>query len=256
MIKAVETSADPPVLRVGDEPADLALGRILVETRSVGDVVFPEKGETGRPTTLGAESAEWLIRRRRDILPPSRAWLFDLAKPEDRDATDGPSGKALREISVLLASARRSAAHDLVYALGALAGAPEDVRRDPRLIAFREECARATRPALAARPVFAWRVALVSFRSAEGVEDIVAARWRDKLSRYLVLAANETYAAGKVTYAFRAPKGLDGAGILLSALPDGSQPPRVARAGAAGRGSLDTEAFRKMLSRLKFRATA
>ena len=68
------------------------------------------------------------------------------------------------------------------------------------------------------------------------MEDVVAARWRDGLSRYVVLAANAGYVAGRVTYAFRAGPGLDAAGILLSALPEGAPPPAVAPGGGGGRG--------------------
>jgi hypothetical protein len=92
----------------------------------------------------------------------------------------------------------------------------------------------------------------VTVTTAESVEEIVAARWRDRLSRYVVLAANPVYAEGVVTYAFRSPTGLDGASILLSGLPAGAPPPRTERGGAAGRGALPADRFADLLHGLRF----
>ncbi|MHC4472261.1 MAG: hypothetical protein ACYS99_15030 [Planctomycetota bacterium] len=251
-------------LRLGDEPAALARGRLLfdlaAEEGAEPELILPAKGEVRLRTTLDGEDAEWLARRARGRIPRHRDWLLALAavaEAADPGALSGTlSARGLKEIAVLLASARRSAAHDVAYAFDALAGPPDRVRADRRLRAFREECHRAVGAALKARPRFSWRVALVSFVSAESVEDVVAARWRDQFSRYVVLAANSGYVAGGVTFAFRAGASLDVREILLASLPEGASPPEFTPDGRSGRGALPTDEFAALLAGLRFRRSA
>lgn len=251
-----------PRLLLGDEPADLARGRLLFRMEEEmnsrpPEVVVPGKGEVPSPTSLAGEDGEWLVRHARGRIPPDADWLRALAAvAEDGEPGEIPAGTsltALREISVLLAAARRSAAHDLDYAFDLLRRPPEEVRRDARLRAFREETNRAVGPALRARPRFVWRVALLSFVSAEAIEDIVAARWRDELSRYVVLAVNSGYVADAVTFAYRSPPGLDGTEILLAALPEGPAALRPTPDGAGGRGLVPRDGLGDFLDRLRFR---
>jgi hypothetical protein len=255
VIARYDPSPAEGLLVLGDEPADLARGRLLFDLEAAAGrplrLVFPAKGEVPPHTTLDGVDAEWTVHERRSDVPPERAWLLDLA------AADGPGTvpEALREATVLLASARRSAAHDLEWAFRALGGTLQTVRRDSRLAAYREECRLALGPALRARPLFGWRLALVRFDSAESLEEIVAARWRDKFPGRVVLAANSTYAPDRVVYAFRSRGPLDPRAILLTALPSNSPQARLEPDGLGGRGSLSTEAFDELLLRLRFRRT-
>ena len=278
---------------MGDEPEDLALGhlllgRLLISTESTGlDVAarrnggvpargsaemrwsdggrpplirFPRKGMVPSATDLDGESAEWILRRA--AVGEDRRWLLSLAgirlveipgRPSAGPPGPEPSAAALRDIRVLLASARRSAAHDLRYAFEVLAGSAEEVRTDRRLRAFREEVNRAVGVALKSRPVFGWRIAVIVYHSAEAVEDIVAARWRDRLANRVVLAANPGYEGGLVSYSFRSGKGVDASGIIASALPARSPAPRLSPDGTAGRGMLQQDRFDELLTALKIK---
>ncbi|MCU0726074.1 MAG: hypothetical protein MUE73_09840 [Planctomycetes bacterium] len=255
MIARYDPSPVEGKLVLGDEPADLARARLLFELESVAGrpprLVFPAKGDVPPRTALDGVDAEWAIHERRAEIPADRAWLLGVAAAAELGA--GP--EALREAVVLLASARRSAAHDLELAFRALGGTPESLRADPGLAAYREECRLALGPALRARPRFAWRLALVRFTSAESLEEIVAARFRDRLPGRVVLAANPAYAPDRVVYAFRTRAALDPRAVLLTALPEGSPPPRFEPDGLGGRGSLSPEGFDELLLRLRFTRT-
>ena len=263
VIARADHSTKRPILRLGDEPEDLALGRLLLLQESAWErpplVRFPRKGVVPSATDLSGESAEWLLRRA--PVREDQRWLLELAEIGRAGSPGGGtpeagisvSAAALRDIRVLLASARRSAAHDLRYAFEILSGSPEEVRSDRRLRAFREEVNRAVGIALKSRPVFGWRTALIVYYSAEAVEDIVCARWRNKLSRRLVLAANPGYEGGLVSYAFRSSPGVDAARILCAALPPRSPSPRVSADGTAGRGMLAQNRFDALLDSLKLR---
>jgi hypothetical protein len=283
VIAKADHSRKRRILRLGDEPEDLALGRLLLSAESPGLngavrpnggvpalgsaemrwsdggrpplIRFPRKGVVPSATDLDGESAEWILRRA--AVGEDRRWLLSLAGIKGRPSAGPPgpdlSAAALRDIRVLLASARRSAAHDLRYAFEVLAGSAEEVRTDRRLRAFREEVNRAVGVALKSRPVFGWRIAVIVYHSAEAVEDIVAARWRDRLANRVVLAANPGYEGGLVSYSFRSGKGVDASGIIASALPARSPAPRMSADGTAGRGMLQQDRFDELLTALKIR---
>ena len=268
VIARIETPGKRPILRLGDEPEDLAQGRLLLPLEAAGFsppplIRFPRKAVVPSATELDGESAEWLLRR--IPVEADRQWLLDLAgvtrfsgggsggRSGGDLAGNAPSAAALRDIRVLLSSARRSAAHDLRYAFKALAGSALEVRNDLRLRAFREEVNRAVGAALKARPVFGWRCALLLYHCAEAVEDIVAARWRDKLAGRVILAANPGYEGGLVSYAFRSSPGVDAGRVIAAALPVRSPPPRTSADGTAGRGMLPSSRFEELLAGLKIR---
>ncbi len=252
---------EPPGRRdllLGDEPADLARGRLLFDLappEAPLRPVFPGKGDVPPPTAAEGEAAEWLLHRRPGPLPGGREWLVALAAAdEDRPVPEGaPGATALREIAVLLSSARRSAAHDLPHAFRALASPPDVVRRDPLLAAYREECRLALTAALRARPRFAWRTALVVCPCAEAVEDILAARWQSRFPDRLVLAANPARAEGRVLLAWHSPPGHDAPALLGGAWPAGAPPFRLRRGGLAGRAALDPGECDRLLAALRFR---
>jgi len=275
VIARADHSTKRPILRLGDEPEDLALGRLLLSRESAASrnsaasrdsaasrnsagerpplIRFPRKSVVPSATDLSGEDAEWLLRRA--PIRDDQQWLLSLAGIDrGRIHTAGVVPRAaLRDIRVLLASARRSAAHDLRYAFDVLAGSPEEVRRDPRLRAFREEVNRAVGAALKSRPVFGWRTALLLYYSAEAVEDIIAARWRDRLSGRVVLAANPGYEGGLVSYAFRSTPGVDAGRLICGALPPRSPAPRVSPDGTRGRGIIARDRFDELLVALKLR---
>jgi hypothetical protein len=256
VIARTEPPSGRPILRLGDEPADLALGRLLLVRESPGGrpplVRFPRKGVVPCATELSGEDAEWLLRN--EPIRDEHRWLLEVAGIERPEPGGGAPlcAAAKSEIRVLLSAARRSAAHDLRYAFEALSGSPEEVRSDPRLRAFREEVHRAVGSALKARPLFGWRTSLLFYWSAEAVEDIVSARWKEKLSGRVVLSANPGYESGMVSYAFRASPGVDAAQIIVSALPPRSPPPRVSADRTAGRGMLPADRFEALLGSLRF----
>ena len=71
------------VLRLGDEPAALARGRLLTEIEAARgrepEVIFPAKGEVRARTTFDGEDAEWLLRSAAGSAPVERDWLLALA---------------------------------------------------------------------------------------------------------------------------------------------------------------------------------
>jgi len=110
----------------------------------------------------------------------------------------------------LVNAAGRSGGHDLRTALDVLLAAksPADIALGrvegvARLQAYREEVAHEVRRCAATRPSFAGEFALLRMRSSAKVHPLVARRWVERLSGYVVIAANFGYLPGKVNFAVR-----------------------------------------------------
>jgi single-stranded-DNA-specific exonuclease len=121
----------------------------------------------------------------------------------------------------LLGAARRAAAHDLETALAVLAAAnsPTDIahgesRAHQRLRAYRTEVHAETERCFVAAPRFANQFALVRIRSAAYVHPVVAARWAQRLERYVVIVANDGYLPGRVHVAVHSKRGDDLVALL------------------------------------------
>src|SRR4051794_3207844 len=167
-------------------------------------VVVTSYGATPEPPTAA------LMRR---IVPDSPAWLAAVGSMGDLgdEAFALPEAgerrrKAVRQLCSLVNAARRVPDGPVRSALSVLVEA-EDVRaalEDP-LIAELEQAKRAWRAELdrveATLPVVGEDVALLRFSSPCQVQPQVATMWANRLTPRVVIAANEGYLPGRVTFA-------------------------------------------------------
>jgi single-stranded-DNA-specific exonuclease len=185
-------------------------------------VVVTSYGSTPRTPTAA------LMRR---IVPEAPAWLAAVGSVAELgdDAFDLPEAgeqrrAAVRRLSSLVDAPRRVPDGPVPTALAVLVDA-EDARAalaDPRLAEL-EEAKRAWRAELdrviRTPPLVGEDIALLRFSSPCRIHPLVATTWARRLAPRVVIAANDGYQPGRVSFAMR---GGDGSllALLRSALPD------------------------------------
>ena len=122
--------------------------------------------------------------------------------------------KWMKEATVLVNAARRASSYEPETAARALLshhGPRELVESDSpevaRLRAAREEVKHEMEEAKKAAPIFAGNVALICVHSRCQVHPLIAQIWRTRLPKFIVIAANDAYLPGRVTFSARAAPG-------------------------------------------------
>lgn len=219
-----------------------------------GQVVVSGYGET--PETATAP----LVRR---LVPEEPSWIaavgafgdlgaagFEL--PECDSAPQGP----IRRLVPLVNAPRRILAGPVREALSLLveSESPADALADARCALLEEarriwqaELERVRRTAPVVRPGFA----LIRFASTAQIHPLVAAQWRRRLAPRLVIAANDDYLPGRVSFAVRGGTG-ELRRLLREALPEAEGEFAHGHDRATG-GSLAPEQFDLLLHRLEQR---
>jgi single-stranded-DNA-specific exonuclease len=165
---------------------------------------------------------------------------------------------AMSRAVALVNAANRSVSRDIAPAFQALLDArePRDIAslRVPtaaRLEEMREEVAKEASRCSRVAPRFAGDFALLLLSSAARVHPLVATRWKARLPRSIVIAANAGYLPGRVNFAVRSAASID----LIEVLqrfhwPRGEEVAHGHR--RATGGSLRTADFISLLRQMRF----
>ena len=169
------------------------------------------------------------------------------------------TAKYLREATTLVNAARRASRYDPEAAARALLSHP-----DPRSLVLSEsadveqlrearaEVKRELDEAKKAAPVFSGQVALVRTSSPCQVHPLIAQIWRTRLPKYVVIAANEGYLAGRVNFSARSAPGVSVLELLRAVeIPEGEGSYGHGHDQASG-GSLPVERWNALLAALGF----
>jgi single-stranded DNA-specific DHH superfamily exonuclease len=168
--------------------------------------------------------------------------------------------RTLREATVLVNAARRSASGDASVALAALLAAREPAEialgRLPearQLAEMRQAFNAALAEAKRAAPAFNQRVALIRVQSPYQVHPVLAQIWRGKLPNHIVMVANEGYLPGRVSFSLRTMLDVS----LLDFLQAFSHALDATEFGyghdKATGGSMSTEEWKRLLATMGFR---
>lgn len=121
------------------------------------------------------------------------------------------TSKWIKEATVLINAARRSAAHDVETPLRLLMHSthPRQISQDaidgPQLQRYREEVNAELRAARRHAPVFSATgpYALIRLHSPSQVHPLIAQQWRGRLPKYAVIAANSGYLPHTIAFSMR-----------------------------------------------------
>jgi single-stranded-DNA-specific exonuclease len=198
----------------------------------------------------------------RRIVPEGAPWLAAVGAVGDLgdDAFDLPEAAenrrdAVRRLASVVNPARRVPDGPVRTALELLVES-DDARAalaDPRVAELEEakrECkAEVDRVIRTATPAIADSVALVRFSSPCQVHPLVAVTWARRLAPLVVIAANDGYLPGRVTFAMR---GGDGSllALLRAALPDDVSGEAAHGHDHATGGSLEPQDFERVVEAL------
>ncbi len=188
-----------------------------------GQVVLSGHGERPEVSTAA------LMRR---VLPDQPAWLAAVGAVGDLGdrgfalpECEGAPKTAVRKLVPLVNAPRRGPGLDGVRTALALLvehDDPKAVLSDPRIgaleaarAAWREDWERVRRTA----PQVGERIALVRFSSPYQLHPLAAQMWARRLAPRPVLAANDDYVPGRVSFSIRGGEG-DLRALLRDALPD------------------------------------
>lgn len=169
------------------------------------------------------------------------------------------TAKYLKEATTLVNAVRRASNPDPEAAARALLSHP-----DPRALvnstdddvallrASRVEVKAAMEEAKKAAPTFAGQVALLRLDSPCQVHPLIAQIWRTRLPRFIVIAANEGYVAGRVNFSARSGSGVNVLQFLRDIeLSEGEGSYGHGHDGASG-GSLPAARWNELLDKLGF----
>jgi single-stranded-DNA-specific exonuclease len=111
----------------------------------------------------------------------------------------------IAEAAALLNAARRAGDFSPEVAVETLAAAqePADLLGTGALTAWRDDVLAEIERCMGSAPRFAGQVALLRFSSPAQVHPIVAARWIRRLKRMIVLAVNDGWLPGRISFALR-----------------------------------------------------
>jgi single-stranded-DNA-specific exonuclease len=238
-------------MRPLDRPA-LVVDHHAPETGPRDDQVFVSGyGDVPEASTAA------LMRR---IEPDQPAWLAAVGAVGDLgdDAfllpeVAGAPKTAVRKLASLVNAPRRLPDGPVREALGLLVehDDPREALADPR-VAGLKEAKRACRAefdrVVRTAPQVGEGVALIRFSSPCQVHPLVATTWARRLSPRVVLAANDGYLAGRVTFALRGGE-VSLLALLRAALPDAEGEVAHGHDRATG-GSLTPSEFERLLRNL------
>jgi single-stranded-DNA-specific exonuclease len=171
------------------------------------------------------------------------------------------TAKYLKEATTLINAARRASIYDPEAAAQALL-----IHESPRALVestspkmqvlhdAREEVRIAMEEAKKAAPVFSQNVALIRIKTPCQIHPLIAQIWRTRLPKFIVIAANTGYLAGRVNFSARAGKGTNVLQFLNSIqIPDGEGNFGHGHDQASG-GSLPIVRWNALLEQLGFPA--
>ena len=168
--------------------------------------------------------------------------------------------KDVREVEVLVNSAKRASAYDVVTAFQVLSSARRisEITRGEivgvdRLRTYRREVNEEVKRCRHERPYFHWKVALIPFSSKCDIQGLIAETWRRQLKDYIVIAANFGYVTGKVAYVVRTNLEISVIDFMESLKPDDLTQHIVYGHDRAGGGILDLDVWMKITSRMGFK---
>jgi single-stranded-DNA-specific exonuclease len=172
------------------------------------------------------------------------------------------TAKWRREATTLVYAARRSSAYipdAAARALLAFSNPREMVEADtPDLRALRvarEEVKGALAEAKRAAPIFSGPVALIRVHSRCQIHPLIAQIWRSRLPKYIVIAANDAYMPGRVSFSVRGASGTNVLEFLRGIdLPEGEGHFGHGHDQASG-GSLSLDRWNALLGQLGFDKT-
>lgn len=157
------------------------------------------------------EDLRWLA-----LLGTAADLSLDAPFPELMADAKALGKKNVTEAIALLNAPRRSSLGDSRAAWNVLtrASSPSDIAKGlvegtERLVDARKEVNAEIARCSTAAPKFAGPVALISISSPARVHALMAARWSNRLPKYIALAANHGYAEDRVHFSMRTRNGTD-----------------------------------------------
>lgn len=169
--------------------------------------------------------------------------------------------KDLKEVQVLISSAKRASQYDVKTSLELLGKIKHphqiisgEFPETAKLQEYRRQVNEEWKKNRHIHPEFKWKVALISFKSTYEIQGLLASMWAEQLKDYVVVAANFGYIEDKVFYVVRTKTNIDVIKFMQAVKPKDHLYPVVFGQKTSAGSCLDRDTWEKIVRKMGFKS--